>query len=238
MKDYKEIAAEVFARREEYLVKQKKRRKTIAAVASVCAALCVVISVVVGYGIMQNKGAVDETSPTGDVDSIMISPTMPTTGSNGDNSGHDPDKYVPDTGPNHYLGVDDAPYGGAVENAADRAGVEASSLVVYGTVTDFDELGTNIICTLSVEKTVKGEENEQVKFNISKEDRGGFMALAVSGKGVFFLKEEPYGFALTNGGSSIFYEVGEDDFRSYDETGLICYYLTMEEIEDLTEEGL
>ena len=232
MKDYKEIAREVFARRDEYQIKQKKRRKAVAAIASTCAVLCAVIAGTLGYGNMQNKLGVADTSPTGWLDSIMVTPTVPTTSPSEPLSDDDPDEMLPT-----YSGVygdSDKGYAGTV---ADRAGVQASDVVVYGEIVSFQQIGTDILCTLTVEKTLKGEESATVSFNISEEDRSGFMALIKGEKAVFFLREDTHGLSLTHGSPSIFYEAGEDDFRSYDETGLICFNLTMKEIERLTEAG-
>lgn len=209
MKDYKEVAREVFARRDEYLIKQKKRRKVVAAAVSLCAVFCVAVGLAVGYERVWN---ID-----GGVDSVMVTPT-----------------------PDSTLTTEEKYYSGTLKGSAvaDRAGIKSSDIVVYGEAISFEQIGEDILCTLSVEKTLRGDESDTVCFNISESDRKGFMALAKSGKGVFFLKDESGGLSLTHGGSSIFYEAGEDDFRSYDETGLICYYLTMEEIENITEAGL
>lgn len=232
MKDYKEIAAEVFARRDEYLIKQKKRRKAVASAASLCAVLCVVIGVAVGYRRLGGEFAVDVTDSSGEeILSLMNTPTIPS---------EQPDTAEPtyNEPPVHGFSTSTGDGKGYAESdVTDRAGAAQSDRVVYATVERFQQIGTDIICTLTVEKTLKGEEADTVSFNISEEDREDFMALIKGEKGVFFLSEGEHGLVLTHGGSSIFYEAGEDDYRSYDETGLICYYLTMEEIENITEAG-
>lgn len=238
MKDYKEVAREVFARRDEYLIKQKKRRKAVAAIASFCVALCVVVGVAVGYErVVNTDGGIAGATEASGIESTMSTPTVTTTSPGEPDPDYEPGKHFGGFPPLGTGDVDD-PYNGTAETIADRAGAAVSELVVYGTVTDFDELGTDILCTLTVERTMKGEETDTVSFNISETDREGFMALVKGGKGVFFLKSGEHGYELTHGSPSIFYEAGEDDFRSYDETGLICFNLTMEEIENLTEAGL
>lgn len=214
MKDYKEIAAEVFARRDEYLVKQKKRRKTIAAVASVCAALCV--AVVVGVGIW-NKYKVTDPTSLPYKDKVVVAP---------------PVTEFPEKG-NPVIGT---PVTG--KPVGDSVAVKGSDVVVYAQIESFESVGDGILCTLSVIDMLKGEDADQISFVFRIEDKVRYEALAQCDKGVFFLKKGEKELCLTNGGSSIFYEVDDDDFRAYDETGLIGYYLTMKEIVDLTEAGL
>jgi len=231
MKDYKEIAAEVFARRDEYLIKQKKRRKTIAAVASVCAALCVAVGVGVG---IWNKYKVTDPTSLPYKDKVVVAP---------------PVTEFPEKG-NPIVGTPDAPddipnkgsinFGSLVTGTplGESAAVKGSDVVVYAQIESFESVGDGILCTLSVIDMLKGEDADQISFVFRIEDNVRYEALAQCDKGVFFLKKGEKELRLTNGGSSIFYEVDDDDFRAYDETGLIGYYLTMKEIVDLTEAGL
>lgn len=234
MKDYKEIAAEVFARRDEYLIKQKKRRKAVSAAISLCAAICVVIGVSVAYSRFSGAEITDTGSTEKEIISLMNKPDAPQTDINPGNADEPP--Y---TGNPEY-GTPSSPDKGSIQQipVADRAGVAKSDVVVYATIKRFDAVGVGVLCTLTVEKTLKGDGAKEIYFNISEADREGFMALVKGERAVFFLSEGEHGLHLTHGSPSVFYEAGEDDFRSYDETGLICYYLTMSEIENLTEAGL
>ncbi len=234
MKDYKEVAREVFARRDEYLIKQKKVRKTVAAAASLCAALCVVIGVSVGYFRLGGGEQVTDTGSTREeMISLMNTPTAPYTDIDPGNADEPPYTGTP------VYGVPSQPDKDIANKiAAERAGIAKSDTVVYATIERFDAVGTDVLCTLTVEKTLKGDGAKEIYFNISEADREGFLALIKGEKAVFFLSEGEHGLYLTHGSPSIFYEAGEDDFRSYDQTGLICYCLTMSEIEKLTEAGL
>lgn len=214
MKDYKEIAAEVFVRRDEYLIKQKNRRKIIATVASVCAVLCVVVGVSVGFG---NMHKVSEPTSGRDKGGLVDAP---------------PVTEFPERG-NPVVGtpVTGTPVGDSVD-------VKGSDVVVYAEMVSFEGIDDDILCTLSVIDVLRGEDADSISFVFRPEDKVRYEALAQCSKGVFFLKKGEQGLRLTNGGSSIFYEVDDDDFRAYDDTGLIGYYLTMKEIVDLTEAGL
>ena len=244
MKDYKEIAAEVFARRDEYLIKQKKRRKTVSVALSLCAAICVVIGVTVAYSRLSGRWVTDIGSTGEEILSLMNTPTVPIVLPTEEPTA--PHTDIPPDGADKppYAGtpVPVIPFGpdkgGMNKAVAEMAGAAKSDMVVYATVDCLEVYGNNARCTLSVEKTLKGDAAEKVYFNISESDREGFMALITGEKAVFFLSEGESGLYLTHGSPSIFYEAGEDDFRSYDEAGLICYYLTMSEIEMMTEAGL
>ncbi len=227
MKDYKEIAAEVFARRDEYLTKQKKRRKAIAAVASACAMLCVAVGVGVG---IWNKYKVSGPTSLPYKDKVVGAPPVTEFPEKGNPIVGTPDD-IPNKGSiNFGTPVTGTPVG-------DSVAVKGSDVVVYAQIESFESVGDSILCTLSVIDMLKGEDADQISFVFCLEDKVRYEALAQCDRGVFFLKKGEKALRLTNGGSSIFYEVDDDDFRAYDETGLIGYYLTMKEIVDLTEAG-